>query len=648
MPHFGNWNLTQDGNGMIALHHISGVAMLECLPALSIRGEEKPRRAVPIASEQGAAKLAYSFDNVGLLRLTFRAGVDDDWIAVRCTFENTSDIDIPLDGITPLSGVLRSEKEEPFLIYRNGIDMVDITRLHRLTESTTSHCCTGLTDPNGSQSLVVGFSYLADAAYQVRVDSSPQGPPRVSALCPREGIHLEPGQSLILSELILGANQGLSKLLDRYAKQVAHLMGSYNGEVQTGWCSWYSYYGTETREDLRNEMRARRLEGFNGQAKVFQIDDGWNLPAENHARVWGDWEAGAKFPDGMGCMAEEIRSLGYTPGLWLAPFSVSPASQLFRDHPDWLVQGNAGPLQYWGEYGLDLSQAAVLDFIRDTFVRVFDTWGYDYVKIDFLLHAVQPGIRRDGTRTTTALYRRAMQVIRDVAGERFILACGCPMGPTVGIANGVRVGYDVSNRWFVPMNLENWPVGNCSIRPGAQHTIWRQWMHRNWWQNDPDCLAVGETPTPAERKLFADVADGAFKDSPPYGLSDEEAGFWVRLVWMTGGMSLLCHMENQLSAERIDLLKKAYPLHNRTCRMIDQYEDLDVVLFKLIDSPAVVGAFNLGETAKAVRLPAARVDLSGSWKLRERITGETLEGSGMELELPVLPPRSGRVWELVS
>ncbi|NDD82494.1 MAG: hypothetical protein EBZ53_08040, partial [Verrucomicrobia bacterium] len=72
--------------------------------------------------------------------------------------------------------------------------------------------------------------------------------------------------------------------------------------------------------------------------KVIQIDDGWNLPCRGHPRNWGDWSPGEKFPQGMRAVADELHSLGFRAGLWLAPFSVDPGSRLAAEHPDWILR----------------------------------------------------------------------------------------------------------------------------------------------------------------------------------------------------------------------------------------------------------------------------------------------------------------------
>ncbi|MGF1571938.1 MAG: hypothetical protein ACFCU1_02595 [Sumerlaeia bacterium] len=123
-----------------------------------------------------------------------------------------------------------------------------------------------------------------------------------------------------------------------------------------------------------------------------------------------------------------------------------------------LVQSGEAPKIFWESYGLDLTNPKALEFVRETFHRVFHEWGFTYIKIDFLLHAVQPGTRVNQSLTMPQVLRKGLQAIRDVAGDdRFILTCGCPMGAAVGIADGMRIGLDVSHRWYLPLNLSAWP-----------------------------------------------------------------------------------------------------------------------------------------------------------------------------------------------
>ena len=67
-----------------------------------------------------------------------------------------------------------------------------------------------------------------------------------------------------------------------------------------------------------------------------QIDDGYQAEI-------GDWlTTNEKFPHGMGWLADQIHDRGFKAGLWLAPFLIGEKSQLWEEHPDWVVQHNRG------------------------------------------------------------------------------------------------------------------------------------------------------------------------------------------------------------------------------------------------------------------------------------------------------------------
>jgi len=143
----------------------------------------------------------------------------------------------------------------------------------------------------------------------------------------------------------------------RYAELLGERLGVAPGKATPRvWCSWYSLY-TAIDEDLLERVFA----GLDDLPfDVFQVDDGWQ------AHI-GDWQPNEKFPSGMEALAEKIRALGRTPGLWLAPLIVVPSSTTFREHPDWLLRDADGELVSagfnWGQplYALDTTHPEVLD-----------------------------------------------------------------------------------------------------------------------------------------------------------------------------------------------------------------------------------------------------------------------------------------------
>jgi alpha-galactosidase len=247
------------------------------------------------------------------------------------------------------------------------------------------------------------------------------------------------------------------------------------------WCSWYSLYRW-----INERMILKALKDFGDMPfDVFQVDDGWQ-----HAH--GDWEANRKFPSGMKALAEKISASGRTPGLWLAPFMVSPNSQLAKAHPDWLLRDEKGNPIHTGitwdgnPYGLDSSHPGVLEWL-DALIRKVRRWGYGYLKLDFLYIGALSGKRYKDIPREVA-YRNAMQVIREAAGEAYILACGAPIVPSLGLCDGLRVGPDVAPYWL------NKPLSVWLNNPNdtsAQNAI-RTSLHRLWLDPivnvDPDVV----------------------------------------------------------------------------------------------------------------------------------------------------------------
>src|SRR5580704_2136802 len=70
----------------------------------------------------------------------------------------------------------------------------------------------------------------------------------------------------------------------------------------------------------------------------FVTDDGWfGQRKDDHAGL-GDWYVNPqKFPNGLKPLIDKVHSLGMDFGLWVEPEMVNPDSDLYREHPDWVL-----------------------------------------------------------------------------------------------------------------------------------------------------------------------------------------------------------------------------------------------------------------------------------------------------------------------
>lgn len=300
----------------------------------------------------------------------------------------------------------------------------------------------------------------------------------------------------------LVARGGEEEVFSTYAQQLETRFGK--GQFETPprvWCSWYSLYGW-----VNERVFTRALGDFGDMPfDVFQLDDGWQL-------AHGDWEANKKFPSGMKTLAEKISATGRAPGIWLAPFMVSPKSQLAHDHPEWLLRdekGNpvrAGITWSGNPLCLDVSHPEVLEWL-DRLIRKARGWGYDYLKLDFLYIGALIGTRSKDIPREVA-YRNAMQVIREAAGDAYILACGAPIVPSLGLCDGIRVGPDVSPFWRndpLTVWLDN--PNDTSTQNAIRTSIHRLWLNP-LINLDPDVMffrSKHNSLTANEKQLLQDL-----------------------------------------------------------------------------------------------------------------------------------------------
>ena len=254
----------------------------------------------------------------------------------------------------------------------------------------------------------------------------------------------------------------------------------------TGYSSWYNRYQHITEETI--------LEDLSGCAKImrggelFQIDDGWE-PAV------GDWlEADRKkFPNGMKAAAGAIHNNGYKAGLWLAPFVAQKDSALVREHPDWLYHHKGKPWvcgsNWGGFYSLDIDKPEVMEYLEATFRRVFDEWGFDLVKLDFLYGAAPFGSEKE---TRAGRMIRAMKLLRRLCGQHPILGCGVPVMPAFGLVEYCRISCDVSLDWDDKPWMRIIHRERVSTRQAMGNTVFRRELNGRAYLSDPDVFFLRE------------------------------------------------------------------------------------------------------------------------------------------------------------
>jgi len=464
-----------------------------------------------------------------------------------------------------------------------------------------------------------------------------------------DGVELGPGEAtsdyrfaVVTSTGPNGAWTALAAAADA-AGDVMDARGR-DGEHPGGWCSWYYYFAKVTQADVERNLEVLAVDGRNGPefgCEYAMIDDG-------HQRAIGDWldTKPAAFPDGMASLATQITDAGFDAGIWWAPFLVDPRSDVAQAHPEWLVRGKNGrPIAgilnpVWSPTRpmrvLDTTNPEVLAHIEEVAGSISE-WGYKIQKLDFLYAAALPGVRQDPLVNRAQSLRMGLEAVRTGAGaESFLLGCGCPFGPAVGVVDAMRVGADVTPYWS---NLIDRVGGRgrhgLSTRNAVVDSLTRSVFDGRWWANDPDCLMVRDSDT---------------------RLSDEEVQTLATVIGLTDGMAVLSDRMDLLPQARREMVAKVRLLAGGRPEVLDLFEQARPELVVARRSDGIdVGVLNMADESRRVVVDLKREGLLldprsdgieamlRSGEVTEFWSGEMFSVDGGLVDLGELPPHAARV-----
>lgn len=180
--------------------------------------------------------------------------------------------------------------------------------------------------------------------------------------------HLKPGEVFKTPEFIFTfSNNGkgqASRNIHQWAQKYRVLNGE--GDRLTLLNNWEATFFDFDENKL--------VELFDGGKKLgvdlFLLDDGWfgnKYPRSNDRAGLGDWqETKEKLPHGIGYLVEQAEAKGIKFGIWIEPEMVNPKSELYEQHPDWILKLPNRPEHLSrNQLVLDLANPEVQKFVYD-------------------------------------------------------------------------------------------------------------------------------------------------------------------------------------------------------------------------------------------------------------------------------------------
>lgn len=118
--------------------------------------------------------------------------------------------------------------------------------------------------------------------------------------------------------------------------------------------------------------------------ELFVLDDGWFGKRNDDHRGLGDWYVNTeKLPHGLSGLSDKIHDLGMQFGIWIEPEMVNYDSDLYRNHPDWVMTDpDYKACHGRNQFVLDFSRKEVVDGIFGMLDQIFSEADINYVKWD--------------------------------------------------------------------------------------------------------------------------------------------------------------------------------------------------------------------------------------------------------------------------
>lgn len=241
-------------------------------------------------------------------------------------------------------------------------------------------------DTNESQGEAIGFSLIYSGNFLAQAEVDTHDMTRVML-----GIHpdsfdwkLEPGEEFQTPEAVMVySDAGLNRMSQTFHKL-------YQKRLARG------YWRDRPRPILNNNWEATyfdftedRLVEIASKAKecgveLFVLDDGWfGERSSDHAGL-GDWIANReRLANGITGLAARIEDLGMKFGLWFEPEMVNKDSDLYRAHPDWILETPERRASHGrNQFVLDFSRKEIVDCIYEMMAKILREAKVSYIKWD--------------------------------------------------------------------------------------------------------------------------------------------------------------------------------------------------------------------------------------------------------------------------
>ena len=204
---------------------------------------------------------------------------------------------------------------------------------------------------------------------------------------------LKPGESLDTPQFFAGFSTagfgGASRELHRFTREKI-LPGGLTSRLRP---VLYNSWEATTFNVNEAGQKALAEKASKLGVELFVVDDGWFGKRNNDRAGLGDWFVNPqKFPQGLKPLIDHVNSLNMDFGLWVEPEMINADSDLYRAHPDWVINFGGRPRsELRNQMILNLARNDVKEYIFGVLDKLATENNIRYFKWDMNRSFSEPG-----------------------------------------------------------------------------------------------------------------------------------------------------------------------------------------------------------------------------------------------------------------
>jgi alpha-galactosidase len=313
------------------------------------------------------------------------------------------------------------------------------------------------------------------------------------------GYKLAPGETLETPVLYAGFTKdglgGASRTMHRFERDRILPRTTVRPVLYNSW------EATEFAVDEPGQTKLAEAAASIGVER-FVMDDGWfGARKDDHAGL-GDWYVNPqKFPHGLKPLIDKVHSLGMDFGLWVEPEMVNPDSDLYRKHPDWILNYPGRPrTEARNQFVLNLARPDVRAYVLGFLDKLVTENDIAFLKWDYNRNWSEPGwpaVAPDEERKVYVEYvHNLYSILRDLRAKHPKLEIESCSGGGGRIDLGIM---GLTEEVWTSDNTD--PLDRLTIQDGFSYAYTPNIMMA--WVTDPGWAGTGRATTLDYRFLVA-------------------------------------------------------------------------------------------------------------------------------------------------